>query len=103
MNHDHDPHNDGTTHAPQVRYMVHPNIMQADAIGHPLANADACSNVGSQVATMSKGSLEAMACAVEHIGTPKASSSKEDGGKRMRLQKLRICQCKNATEEKKRT
>jgi hypothetical protein len=35
-NHDDDPHNDGSTHAPQVRCMVHPNITQADAIGGPI-------------------------------------------------------------------
>jgi hypothetical protein len=45
--HDNDPCNDGSTDVPQVRHTVHASVMQTDAIGGPLAKADAltCSNI----------------------------------------------------------
>jgi hypothetical protein len=65
--HDDDPRNDGSTDAPQVRHTVHTSVTQADAIGGPLAKADAltCSTSASHAAT-SMNALEAATCAVEH-------------------------------------
>jgi hypothetical protein len=60
--------------APQVQHTVHANVMQADAIGSQLANADAlaCSKVGPHAAK-SKGVLDAKTCTVEHVDSHEAT------------------------------
>jgi hypothetical protein len=64
------PCNVGNSHAPQVRHTVHANVTRADAIGCPLAYADAlsCLNAGATQRSR-KALLELMARAVERMGT----------------------------------
>jgi hypothetical protein len=70
LTHDDDLHNDGSMDALQVWHIMHPSITQADAIGSPLAKANAltCLNVSPHTAEL-KIALEAKTSAVEHIDT----------------------------------